>query len=308
MFRKKRQVGIPFKSGFNSFRSSGSPSVLSTEETISFKRFDKNLVSRVLNNTQQSLHQLAGVRLRPSNPNQEFCYSEVDSQSNSNDIVDLTKLGKAHSEALSQHTTFVLSKKKPSTRHTPRLKLEKIRNQGFGVEIYYRCSQCSFRSTKFKLYETTASGACLTNVQAAVGLGKITIKSSDANFLFATLNLNGPSQTTLQHHFTKVNEASSKVLESALVRNRGIVRDYVAIQNPTAGPVPAVAVAFDGQYDVPLYHGYDGKSNSVSEPVLEAETGMNLMVSHAVVSKLDGTYEKDKVGMSLWGGGWGVRI
>ena len=90
---------------------------------------------------------------------------------------------------------------------------------------------------------------------------------------------------------------SHDVLESALSHNRGVVRDYVEIQNGPAAtdPVPAIAVAFDGQYDKPLYHGYDGRSSSVSEPVVEVETGMNLLVSHAVVSKLDGSYDKNKV-------------
>merc|ERR1712035_25576 len=43
--------------------------------------------------------------------------------------------------------------------------------------------------------------------------------------------------------------------------------------------------------------GYDGQSSSVSEPVIEAETGLNLLISHAVASKFDGSYNKDAVNM-----------
>lgn len=298
MFEKKKKTANSsyFSHGPDPKRSLGAPSVLSKTDYGCYKRYNTDLVSKVQENTGKSLVNLAGVRLRPSLPDPGHEYGGIDSQLSSNDIVDFQKLEQAQAESQTQHTAYVLKKQRPSTRHVPRLKLVKRQNQGFGVTVYYRCTQCKFQSSDYKLYETTASGGCLTNLQASVGLCKTAIKSSDASFLFSTLNLNGPSRKTLQNNFSKVNEAASQVLESALVKNRGVVKDYIAIQSSAIDPVPAVAVAFDGQYDVPLYHGYDGKSNSVSEPVLEAETGMNLMISHAVVSKLDGSYEKDKVG------------
>ena len=303
--RPKKRVGrgTPWPKGFHSSRCTGSPTVLSKEETVVYKRYDKEIVERVVENTQLPLTQLAGLRLRPTTVDQNKDYKDIDTDVGSNDIVDLTKLIEAQSQAMTQHFHFATNKKKPATRHIPSLNLKKLKNQGFGVTIFYHCTQCSFRSSNFKLYQTTSTGACLTNVQAAVGLSKISSKSLDANFLFSTLNLNGPSTPTLQHHFSAVNKASSQVLEDALSRNRGVVHDYVNIQKSAADPVPSVAVAFDGQYDVPLYHGYDGKSNSVSEPVLEAETGLNLMISHAIVSKLDGSYEKDKVRIDHLRGG-----
>ena len=58
---------------------------------------------------------------------------------------------------------------------------------------------------------------------------------------------------------------------------------------------PSIAVSFDGQYNRPVYHGYDGKATSVSEPVLEQETDLNLLVAYSVVSKKDGSYEQEKV-------------
>ena len=65
---------------------------------------------------------------------------------------------------------------------------------------------------------------------------------------------------------------------------------------PSADPdCPSIAVSFDGQYNRPVYHGFDGKATSVSEPVVEQETDLNLLVSYSVVSKKDGSYPVEKV-------------
>ena len=288
MFRKKRIPGCPFIKN-DERRCSGSPLVLKGADIPTYKRHSKVLVVQVVENTHPS--SLKGVKLRPSNMVTKSYEKDTE---NSNDIVDLFKLNQSWAIALNQHRQF--AHKKRSTKHTPNLKLKKVHNQGFGVQARYHCTGCTFTSNLFKLYDTTQNGACLTNVQAAMAFSKSAIKPSDAEFLFAALNVNAPSRQTLQRHFSSVNQASSQVLESALVENRGLVRDYVAIRDGSCDAVPAVAVALDGQYDKPIYHNYDGKSSSVSEPVLEAETGLNLLVSHAVVSKLDGSYDKEKVG------------
>ena len=293
MNKKRRVIGTPFKKLFDARKHCGAASVLSKDETNPYKRYDRKLFQQLLENTQLPLHRLPGVRLRPF---EKLPTTKYDNDI-SNDVIDLSKLNQAHDKAFRQHKQYALTRK--STKHSPNLKLQKIRNQGFGVQALLSCAQCFFKSTPFKLYETTPTGACLTNVQAGVAFSKTSIKPSDASFLFSTLNINAPSQNTLQSHFTNVNQAASQVLESALSQNRGIVRDYVSMQSEVVDPVPSIRVAFDGQYDKPLYHGYDGKSTSVSEPVLEAETGLNLLVSHAVVSKSDGTYDREKV-RNLW--------
>lgn len=56
-----------------------------------------------------------------------------------------------------------------------------------------------------------------------------------------------------------------------------------------------VTLSSDGQYNRPTFHGYDGKATSVSQPILEEETDLHLLCGHAVVSKKDGSYPKDKV-------------
>lgn len=288
MFRKKRVRGSPFTKN-DDRRCSGSPLVLKGADIPIYKRHSKMLVFQVIENTH--LSSLKGIKLRPSNTAASPYGKDTE---NSNDIIDLFKLNQSLATSLNQHRQFAL--KKRSTKHTPNLKLNKVHNKGFGVQARYHCTGCTFTSNLFKLYDTTQTGACLTNVQAAMAFSKSAIKPSDAEFLFAALNVNGPSRQTLQKHFSSVNQASLQVLESALAENRGVVRDYVAIRDGSCDAVPAVAVAFDGQYDKPVYHSYDGKSSSVSEPVLEAETGLNLLVSHAVVSKLDGSYDQEKVG------------
>ena len=113
---------------------------------------------------------------------------------------------------------------------------------------------------------------------------------------FLSLNLNAPVEKTLQKHFTKACSVASAVLEESLSQNRSVVRDYLQVVGRSDDPdCPSASVSLDGQFNRPIYHGYDGKSTSVSEPVIENETNLNLLVSHAVVSKLDGTYEKEKV-------------
>ena len=290
MFRKKRTFGVPFSPGFSASRNIGSPDVTLDTQT-GYKRYEKSLVALVQENKELTLNQLVGVRLRPIIKTWDDEYKAFNDKSN--DIVDLQKLQEAHGLALKSHKAYAQINR--CTKHFPSLQLKKKQNKGFGVSIVYNCSQCKFVSEPSKLYDCDSSGACLTNVQAGIALSKTALKPTDAHFLFATLNVNGPSTATLQDQFNKANQASSTILDSALSKNRGIVRDYVAIEKGTTDPVPAVAVAFDGQYDKPLYHGYDGHSSSVSEPVLEAETGLNLLVSHAVISKLDGSYEMNKV-------------
>ena len=78
--------------------------------------------------------------------------------------------------------------------------------------------------------------------------------------------------------------------------NRGTVHDYLRIVGRIDDEAcPSASVSLDGQYNRPVFHGWDGKSTTVSEPVMENETGLNLLVSHAVKSKLDGTYDANKV-------------
>ena len=86
------------------------------------------------------------------------------------------------------------------------------------------------------------------------------------------------------------------LLEDSLSQNRAVVRDYLNIVGRSDNPdCPSASVSLDGQFNKPVYHGYDGKATSVSEPVIENETDLNLLVSHAVVSKWDGSYSQEKV-------------
>ena len=293
---KRRVGGVPFKTSTDKRRSIGSPSVLNPTEVRAYKRFNEKLYDQVRKNTQLSLSELPGLRLRPTQ--NEPLNGEPVNLDASNDVIDISKLNHAHAEALKSHTVFAQEKR--STKHIPNLTLQKLCNKGFGVQAMLCCTRCSFQSPRFNLYKTDQNGTCLTNIAAAVAFSKTTVKPSDAAFLWSSLDINGPSRYTMQKNFSLVNEKNSKVLDEALSDNRGLVRDYVSVVRKVLDPVPATKVAHDGQYDKPVFHGYDGHSTSVSLPVLEAETGLNLMVSHAVMSKADGSYEKDAVSRVLF--------
>ena len=140
----------------------------------------------------------------------------------------------------------------------------------------------------------------MTNVAAGVALSKVAIKPSDATFFLASLNVNGPSRQTLQKYFSQSCTVAEEVLEEAVSSNRSTVYDYLRVVGRIDDAAcPSASVSLDGQFNRPVYHGYDGKSTTVSEPVLENETGLNLLVSHAVTSKLDGTYDANKVVMGI---------
>lgn len=289
MFRKKRVIGKPFASNSDTRRNPGRPTV-KCENAPVYKRYDQKLVQQVSKNSEIAFDKLPGVHLRPLTTTSPETVYDNDS---TNDVIDLQKLDQAHKHSMKLHKQYSVTKR--SLKHIPNLKIKKIRNQGFGVHALYVCTACRFSSTPFALFQTTDTGACVTNVAAGVAFSKTTVKPSDAEFLFSTLNINGPCRSTFQKHFTQVNTVAQKVVDKETSHNRGVLCDYVAIRDGKVEARPGVGVTGDGQYDERSYHGYDGKSKSVSEPILEVETGLDLLVGHAVVSKLDGTYEKEKV-------------
>ena len=298
MSKKKRKSG-----GLGKPFVKGDPRICETwvglqpSEIEKKKRFGWTLVKKALGNESlTSVTDLPGVSLRPK-PDVSSSLKIVNS---SNDIVDLDLLNTAQAEANKQHHKYVLEVRRPSERpstlHVPSLKAQKQRNLGFGVSVYYKCSGCRFTSTTFPLYHSTQTGGCETNSQAGAALSKVAIKSSDASFLFASLNLNAPSEVTLQKYFSASCSDAEGMLDDCLAENRGTVSDYMHLVGRVDDPnCPSISVSMDGQFNRPVYHGHDGRSTTLSEPVLENETQMNLMVSHAVVSKLDGSYPVDKV-------------
>lgn len=259
------------------------------------KRHDFDLVTQAcVNESVKHPSSLPGVSLRPSVTSPP----SPDVVDSSNDIVDLSLLNEAHSTALRLHSDYVSNRRRRrATKHRVSLVMKKTSNLGFGVSVCYRCTQCKFVSPISKLYATSTNNGCVTNQQAGIALSKVSIKASDASYLFATLNLNAPSTKTLERQFTSSCSISDAVLEESLAENRGKVTDYMRIvgRHDENDDCPAVSVSLDGQYNRPVYHSYDGKSTSCSEPVIENETDLNLLVSHAVISKHDGTYEKSKV-------------
>lgn len=294
MSKKKKKrgiVGTPYVKGVIN-GNTGAPPV-SDACPGSLKRYDGELVHKAcVNESVKHCSRLPGVKLRPKTSLPD----ETTTTDSSNDIVDMTLLNESHYNALRAHQNYIFESRRPAISHTVRFRMEKVGNKGFGTSVRYHCSGCRFTSANYKLYHTTLTGACVTNLQAGIALSKVSIKASDAFFMFSSLNLTGPAPSTLQRHFTQSCAVAGDVLEDSLADNRAVVRDYLGIVGRVDDPdCPSASVSLDGQFNRPVYHSYDGKSTSVSEPVIENETDMNLLISHSVISKLDGSYPQDKV-------------
>ena len=256
------------------------------------RRFPKDLCTLALKNANlPSVTQLPGVRLRPMDKGSE---TTLYTDSSSNEIIDLKLQQDAYRSAHRQHRDFAVKRK--TTRHPPTLVMKKVSNRGFGITVHFSCSRCQFASTPQNLFHTTPTGACVTNLQSGIAFSKTSLKPTEAELVFNSMGISCPSRKTLQKHFTNTNSTCASILDESLAENRAALRDYVEIsQSNNRVDCPSVAVSFDGQYNRPVYHGFDGKASSVSEPVLEEETGMNLLVGYSVVSKKDGSYDPDKV-------------
>ena len=295
---KKRSYLGNLKNGHT--LSSGRASVIPVGEKVR-KRLSSSLCDLALKNTGlNESHELPGITLRPAKENNEIGLKSI----STNEVIDLEKQQIAYKHAHSAHRSFSLARR--STRHIPTLVMKKVSNKGFGTSVCFKCQNCSFVSEKYDLFATTASGACVTNAQSGVAFSKTCVKPSEAEFLFNALNISCPSRNTLQKHFNQANKFCGQVLEDTLVENRGFLRDFVSVtssESPTPSACPSVAVSFDGQFNKPVYHGFDGKATSVSQPVMEEETNLHLLVGHSIVSKKDGSYAQEKVS---WSVGWSV--
>ena len=291
---KKRKLGHSYSAG-NSF-STGRASVIKIGGKRR-KRFSLEVCKLALQNSNfKTYDQLPGVGLRPLACSTNSAVSDEGSQS---DIIDLKLQQNSYKQAHSAHKLY--SSQRNSTKHIPALVMMKVSNQGFGTTVQYKCKNCSFLSQKFNLFATTSTGACVTNIQSGIAFSKTCIKPTDAEFLFNAMGVSCPSRVPLQKHFNDANGSCDSLLQESLSQNRGLVRDYVGVlsQQSSQDSCPSVCVSFDGQFNRPTYHGFDGKATSVSEPVIEHETNLNLLVGHAVVSKKDGSYAGEKVSLDL---------
>ena len=281
----------------NSFGGRGVEILVGTK---SRKRLSSTVCELACKNTgTKGPHLLPGINLRPKCETDDIVTSNTASI---NDIIDLNKQQLSYKDAHKQHKQCSVSRK--STKHVPTLLLEKVSNHGFGTTIRYKCSRCSFVSSKYDLFDTTATGACVTNVQTGMAFSKTSIKPTEAEYLFSAMNVSCPSRQTLHYHYSQSNEVADSVLTETLVENRGFLRDYVDVVTASGSltseekeDCPSVAVSLDGQYNRPCYHGFNGQATSVSEPVMEEETNTHLLVAHTIVSKKDGSYPVDKVRM-----------
>ena len=298
--KKKRSGG--FVSGLDPRRNCSGPGAHMPVEKGSKKRYNGDLLQQAcVNEGVNDITKLPGVFLRPKvNPPP----SPETQGDQGNDIVDLTLLNSAHSDALKLHSEYARRRdrrRRPANKHQVALSMVKERNIGFGVSVVFKCSGCRFVTPSYKLFQTTSTGGCVTNQAVGVALSKVAVKASDASFLLSSLNVNAPSQQTMQKYMNQSCAVAGEILDDSLADNRGVTRDYLHVVGRVDDPsCPGAGMKLDGQYDVPIHHGYDGKSSSCSLPVLESETGLNMLVGHAVKSKLDGSYPKEKVVVLLF--------
>ena len=208
----------------------------------------------------------------------------LDSQ---NWLVDQDKLFRATNHALECHNSA-----KRRRNHTPKLKKNKIIKVGLGVRVSFQCGfrNCRFESELYDLFEKTASGQPLPNLQIGVALTKTDLTPKTVETLATTLNIDPPCPKTLQKSCAKALDFTEDLAELALKDNRREVTSTLRLRGKLEpGQIPSVEVAIDGQFSNRSYHCPTGKSDSVSVPVIEQETGRGLIIQHVNVSHRDGS-------------------
>ena len=224
---------------------------------------------------------------QPQTPNHEK-NTEYHSQSW---VVDEQKLLNATNDALKCHASG-----KNRKGHVPNLKKQKLNKIGFGVQIRFRCSfkNCKFQSKLYDLYEKTNTGQPLPNLQIGVALAKTDLTPKTVETLATTLNIDPPSLKTLSKSYNVALECTEKLADDAMRDNREKVTRTMRLRGEIEkGKKPKPNVAVDGQYSNRDYHYPTGKSDSVSVPVIEQETGEGRIVGHVNLGHRDGSLPKN---------------
>ena len=237
-----------------------------------------------------------GASLRPhEDEHRQSPLQNADCSSESvNWVVDQDKLFRATNHALECHNSPALQKCKsrPRKNHTPKLIKNKVIKVGLGVRVSFKCGfrNCQFESELYDLYEKTASGQPLPNLQIGVALSKTDITPKTVETLATTLNIDPPNPKTLQKSCAKALDCTEDLSELALKDNRSEVTSTLRLRGKLEpGQIPSVEVAIDGQFSNRSYHCPTGKSDSVSVPVVEQETGRGLIIQHVNLSHRDGS-------------------
>ena len=285
--KQKRTVGRPFIKGGDPRQSRGQPNV--ETETLSRVREPSSVYQRV---AHCSSGVPPGARLRPyddsvvRDPESLFGQNAHDTSSQ-NWLIDEQRLFDATNDALKCH-----SDSKRRRKHTPILAKQHATTIGLGLRISFRCKykNCHFQSKSYELFEKTASGQPIPNLQLAVALTKTDITPKSAETLATSINLHIPSEGALSKSHSQALSVVEELSERAMMDNRKEVTSTLRLQGQTVdGEIPCADVAIDGQFSNRSYHFPTGKSDSVSVPVVEQVTGKGLVVQHVNLSHRDGS-------------------
>ena len=233
--------------------------------------------------------QVGGIPLRPYNDTEATCpNNNSDSlHFSQNWVIDEQKLLNATNDALKSHGP---------RKHVPNLQKQRVNKIGFGVQMSFRCSykNCKFQSKLYDLYKKTETGQPLPNLQVGVALAKTDLTPSTVETLATTLNIDPPNLKTLRKSYNTALECCESLSEAAMTDNRKEVTVTMRLRGEIEkGQKPDPDVVTDGQYSNRDYHYLTGKSDSVSVPVIEQETGKALIIGHTNLSHRDGSLPEE---------------
>ena len=205
-------------------------------------------------------------------------------------IVDEDKLLQSFNGAIREHEGHSKSIKGKNKGHAAVFEKLTDRRVGFGVVVQYKCTKCSFQSSRYELFQRMSDGSVQTNMQAGTAMAKSDVTPSKLEFFATTMNIKPPSRTTLQKNYNQALEVSEPLAELAMAENRRLVYEALERQGKVeTGTIPDIEASTDGQYSLRSYHTPTGHSQSASIPVIEHETGEGLLIQHSALSKRDGS-------------------
>ena len=282
---KRKKRGLPFVPG-DPRRCNGNAPV---DESPPPKRIRES--KTVFDHESQRIGSVPpGATLRPysdASKSAQTLQNAIGDSDSENWVVDQKYLLDAMNHALESHNSS-----KNRCNHTAKLQKKNVNKNGFGIQASFHCGyrNCKFESKLYNLYPCNPMGQPLTNIQVGIALSKTDLTPNTVETLATTLNIHPPSLTTLKKSYNQALNHSEQLAESAMADNRHEVTSTLRLRGEVEkDAIPSVDVAIDGQFSNRSYHFPNGKSDSVSVPVVEQVTGKGLIIQHVNVGHRDGT-------------------
>ena len=164
---------------------------------------------------------------------------------------------------------------------------------GLGLRAGLKCTECDYTHIKMKFYEEVRSEkrgnkAVKMNIHLQVALTKEPIGNSTIRSILSTLDIDPPSESSMQDMANSVGEAFIDINERQLAANRNIIGDVMKVRrgDGESGP-PSIAVAADGAYNnPPKGRGFYQPGTQSRCPMMCMEEGLDMPVAFATRSKL----------------------